>query len=156
MNVPSGCGQLSGTGAQVAAWGEEIALLFDREVGLVYPWSMDGGQGVRRNEGIDRFAPLILDCVRDTEKTALQNIVMRMPDKVCAVGLAALSEEQRREVYALIAAPKAARIEEEMRLESRRRTGALVRARIVRTFLSYFGRAPKMHGTIWVRPKRRA
>jgi len=80
---------------------------------------------------------------------------MRMPDKVCAMGLATLPAERRRELYALIAAPKAARIEEEIRLEARRKTSALVKARILRSFLSYFGRADRTPGTIWIRPKRR-
>ena len=79
---------------------------------------------------------------------------MRMPDKVCAVAFATLTEERRQSLYSLIAPPKAARIEEEIRLESRRRTSALVRGRILRTFLSYFGRARKAAGTIYIRPRR--
>jgi hypothetical protein len=97
----------------------------------------------------------IRECLEGTDATLLQNILMRMPDKVCAVGLAMLQVDQRRDLYALIAAPKAARIEEEIRLEARRTTSALVRARILRTFLSYFGRAARAPGTIWIRPKRR-
>jgi hypothetical protein len=79
---------------------------------------------------------------------------MRMPDKVCAVALASLSENQRLSVYPLIAGPKAARVKEEMRLEKARRTSPVVRARIVRTFLSYFGQATRTPGTIWIRPRR--
>jgi hypothetical protein len=93
-------------------------------------------------------------CVSGTSRTALQNILMRMPDKVCAVALATLSEAQQLSVYPLIAGPKAARIREEMRLERARRTSPLVQARIVRNFLSYFGQAARAPGTIWIRPRR--
>lgn len=97
---------------------------------------------------------VIWDCVSRTDRTTLQNVLMRMPDKVCAVAFADLTEERRKSLYSLIAGPKAARIMEEIRLESRRRTSALVRARILRTFLSYFGRARKTAGTIYIRPRR--
>ena len=93
-------------------------------------------------------------CVSGTGRTDLQNILMRMPDKVCAVALAALSESQRLSVYPLIAGPKAARVREEMRLERTRRTSPLVHARILKTFLSYFGKADRTPGTIWIRPRR--
>jgi hypothetical protein len=75
-----------------------------------------------------------------------------MPDKVCAVALATLPREKRLVVYSRIAGPKAARIEEEIGLEARRRTSGLVRARIIRSFLSYFGRARRVPGRIWIRP----
>jgi hypothetical protein len=100
------------------------------------------------------FASRIWDCVIRADKTTLQNVLMRMPDKVCAVAFATLTEEKRRSLYVLIAGPKTARIVEEIRLESRRRTSALVRGRILRTFLSYFGRAGKTGGTIYIRPRR--
>lgn len=100
-------------------------------------------------------ASVIRESLEGMEATRLQNILMRMPDKVCAVGLAALPAERRRALYALIAAPKVARIEEEIRLEARRKTSAIVKARILRSFLSYFGRAARTPGTIWIRPKRR-
>jgi hypothetical protein len=77
-----------------------------------------------------------------------------MPDKVCAVGLAALSPEEREPVYAVIAPQKALRIREEIRIEALRRTTALVHGRITRTFLSFFGKARSPGGRIWVRPKR--
>jgi hypothetical protein len=93
-------------------------------------------------------------CVSGTSRTALQNILMRMPDKVCAVAMATLSENQRLSVYPLIAGPKAARVAEEMRLERGRRTSPLVHARILRTFLSYFGQAARTPGRIWIRPRR--
>ncbi len=79
---------------------------------------------------------------------------MRMPDKVCAVGLAALGPEERDPVYALIAPQKAARIREEIRLEAMRRTTPLMRGRIIRSFLSYFGKARSPGGRIWIRPRR--
>lgn len=97
---------------------------------------------------------LVWDCVSGADRTVLQNVLMRIPDKVCAVALETLTEEKRQSLYALIAEPKAARIREEIRLESRRRTSALVRARILRTFLSYFGRAKKTTATIYIRPLR--
>ncbi len=99
-------------------------------------------------------APLIRACLSETGRTALQNILMRMPDKVCAVGLAALPPRERDPYFALMAPVKAARVKEEIRLEALRRTTPLVRGRIVRTFLSFFGRARKAPGTIWIRPIR--
>jgi hypothetical protein len=97
---------------------------------------------------------LIRACLRETDRTSLQNILMRMPDKVCAVALAALPAEEREPVYGLVAPQKALRIKEEIRIEALRRTTALVRGRITRAFLSYFGKARSPGGRIWVRPKR--
>lgn len=99
-------------------------------------------------------AAAVWDAVSATDATLLQNTLMRMPDKVCAVALATLPREKRLVVYSRIAGPKAARIEEEIGLEARRRTSGLVRARIIRSFLSYFGRARKVQGTIWIKPRR--
>jgi len=96
----------------------------------------------------------VWNAVSSVDAALLQNTLMRVPDKVCAVALSTLPREKRRVVYARIAGPKAGRIEEEITLESRRRTSALVRARIVRSFLSYFGRARKVPGRIWIRPRR--
>jgi hypothetical protein len=93
-------------------------------------------------------------CVSGADRTTLQNVLMRMPDKVCAVALSMLTETQRLALYPLIAGPKAARVREEMRLEKGRRTSPLVHARIVRTFLSFFGQATRTPGTIWIRPRR--
>jgi hypothetical protein len=75
-----------------------------------------------------------------------------MPDKVCAVALATLPLEKRFAVYSRIATTKAARIEEEIKLEARRRTSTLVRVRIIRFFFSYFGTARSTSSTIWIRP----
>jgi len=99
-------------------------------------------------------AEAVLACIEGADRTSLQNILMRMPDKVCAVALATLPRERRDTVYALVARPKAERIEEEIRLESRRRTSEMMRARIIRTFLSYFGRARSLPGRIYIRPRR--
>lgn len=99
-------------------------------------------------------AGLVWDAVSAADAALLQNTLMRIPDKVCAVAFAALPREKRMAIYARIAGPKAARIEEEIALESRRRTSALVRSRILRSFLSYFGRARKVPGRIWIRPRR--
>ena len=100
------------------------------------------------------LSALIWDCVSRADRTSLQNVLMRMPDKVCAVAFATLTKERQQSLYALIAGPKAARIVEEIRLESRRRTSALVRGRLLRNFLSYFGLARKAGGTIYIRPRR--
>jgi len=97
-------------------------------------------------------AAAVWNAVSSTDTALLQNTLMRMPDKVCAVALATLPREKRMVVYSRIAGPKAARIEEEIGLEARRRTSAFVRARIIRSFLSYFGRAWKVPGRIWIRP----
>jgi hypothetical protein len=97
-------------------------------------------------------AAAVWDAVSTAHTALLQNTLMRMPDKVCAVALATLPKEKRLVIYSRIAGPKAARIEEEIGLESRRRTSALVRARIIRSFLSYFGRASRVPGRIWIKP----
>ncbi len=99
-------------------------------------------------------ARLVRACLSQTGRIALQNILMRMPDKVCAVGLAALAPEERTPCYALMAPVKAARVKDEIRREALRRTTPLVRGRILRTCLSFFGRARKTPGTIWIRPVR--
>lgn len=95
-------------------------------------------------------------CLSGTDATTLQNVLMRIPDKVCAVALSALPEKERTATLARMAPIKAERIREEIRLEARRRTTALVRGRIIRAFLSYFGRARKPGGPIWIRPKKRS
>jgi hypothetical protein len=99
-------------------------------------------------------ADAVWNAVSAADAAHLQNTLMRVPDKVCAVALATLPREKRMLLYSRIAGPKAARIEEEIALETRRRTSALVRARIIRSFLSYFGRARKVPGRIWIRPRR--
>jgi hypothetical protein len=99
-------------------------------------------------------AGAIWDAVSATDGAALQNTLMRIPDKVCAVAFSALPREKRLMIYSRIAGPKAARIEEEITLLARRRTSPLVKAAIMRSFLSYFGRARKVSGTIWIRPRR--
>jgi hypothetical protein len=100
-------------------------------------------------------AEQVWDCVLRADPTSLQNILMRMPDKVCAVAFAVLGDDKREALYVLLAPTKAAGIREEIRLESRRRTSALVRARIIRTFLSYFGESKRTTARIWIRPKGR-
>jgi len=107
-------------------------------------------------QDLSREAAAVRQCLAGLGATALQNVLMRMPDKVCAVGLATLAEAERAPAYALMAPAKASRVKEEIRLESRRRTTALVRGRIIRSFLSYFGGAEKPGGSIWIRPKKRA
>ena len=99
-------------------------------------------------------AAAVWDAVSAADPAVLQNTLMRIPDKVCAVALACLPKEKRMLLYARIAGPKAGRIEEEIALETRRRTTALVHARIIRSFLSYFGRARRVPGRIWIRPRR--
>jgi hypothetical protein len=97
-------------------------------------------------------AAAVWDAVSSAPSALLQNTLMRIPDKVCAVALATLPKEKRLVIYSRIAGPKAARIEEEIALESRRRTAPRTRARIIRSFLSYFGGASGVPGTIWIRP----
>jgi len=99
-------------------------------------------------------AGAVWDAVWAADGALLTNTLMRIPDKVCAVALAVLPREKRLVIYSRIAGPKAARIEEEIGLGARRRTSALVRARIVRSFLSYFGGARTVSGRIWIRPHR--
>jgi hypothetical protein len=99
-------------------------------------------------------AAAVWDAVSAADGALLQNTLMRIPDKVCAVALAALPKEKRLALYGRIAGPKAARIEEEIAWVARRQTSAVVRARIIRSFLSYFGRARKVAGRIWIRPRR--
>jgi hypothetical protein len=95
------------------------------------------------------------DLLARTPSTTLSNILMRIPDKVCAAGFSALPEEVQRRLYALVGDTKAARIREEIRIEARRRTSAVARARLLRSFLSYFQhRAPKAPA-VWIRPIRR-
>ncbi len=119
---------------------------------------MEAGKRAGVRPGLKGPAPLVRECLRKTNATALQNILMRMPDKVCAVALSTLTPEERAPVYALIAPQKASRIKEEIRLEAMRSTTPLVRGRIMRTFLSYFGKARPAGGKagpIWIRPKKR-
>ena len=99
-------------------------------------------------------AGAVWDAVSSLDGAALQNTLMRVPDKVCAVALSTLPREKRMRLYSRIAGPKASRIEEEIALESRRRTSPVVRARIIRSFLSYFGKARRPAGRIWIRPHR--
>jgi len=97
----------------------------------------------------------IRDLVARTDATRLSNILMRIPDKVCAAAFATLPEATRARLYALLAPVKAERIREEIRIEARRRTSALAKARLLHSFLAYFApgaaRAPRM----WVRPIKR-
>ena len=100
------------------------------------------------------WAAAVTACVGGADQARLQNILMAMSDKVCAVALSTLREEQRDAVYALIAPAKARRIREEIRLESRRRTPLAVRDRIIRDFLRNFEAGPKPRPRIYIRPKR--
>jgi hypothetical protein len=119
---------------------------------------VEARQGTRLpdSQDVKPAAEQVWDAVRRADETSLQNILMRMPDKVCAVAFAMLNEERREALFQRVAPLKAARIREEMRLESRRRTSALVRARIVRTFLAYFGEGERPSARIWIRPKGRS
>ena len=96
----------------------------------------------------------IRDLINRTEKTRLQNTLMRIPDKVCAAALSALTERERAPLYALIAETKAARIREEIRLGSRRRMTPAVRARLLHSFVSYFTPGTTRGPGIWLRPIR--
>ncbi len=94
------------------------------------------------------------DLVSRTPATALSNILMRIPDKVCAAGFSTLPDDMRHRLYALTGNTKAARLREEIRIETRRRTSAAIRARLLRSFVSYFERPAPGAPTVWVRPVR--
>jgi hypothetical protein len=130
-------------------WRSPDFFLFDKDRKAVYRGSMED-----RQRGGHHGADLVKRALTGVDATALQNTLMRMPDKVCAAGFALLPPEERPPLYALLAPAKTARIEEEIRLEARRRTSALVRARLLRMFLSYFGAARATSGTIWIKPRR--
>jgi Mg/Co/Ni transporter MgtE len=95
------------------------------------------------------------DLVARTDATKLQNILMRIPDKVCAAGFSVISDTERARLYALVGEKKAARIREEIHIETRRRTSVTVRSRLVRSFLSYFDLRSPGAPKVWVRPIRR-
>jgi hypothetical protein len=119
---------------------------------------VEAGKRAGVHARVSSAGALVRKCLAGVDSTTLQNILMRMPDKVCAVGLASLAEEERLPAYALIAPTKALRIKEEIRLEMRRRTTPLMRGRIIRVFLSYFGKARASTGAtgpIWIRPRKR-
>ncbi len=100
------------------------------------------------------FLRAIRDHLARTEQTRLQNILMRIPDKVCAAAFSILSDHARERLLALVADAKASRIREEIRLEGRRRTSPLVRARLLRSFLSYFSHGAARAPRVWIRPIR--
>jgi hypothetical protein len=95
------------------------------------------------------------DLLARTPSTTLSNILMRIPDKVCAAGFSTLSDDLQRGLYALVGETKAARIREEVRIEARRRTTAAARARLVRSFLAYFQQRAPRAPAVWIRPIRR-
>ncbi len=99
-------------------------------------------------------AQAIRDLIRSTGRTALQNILMRIPDKVCAAALSSLGESERAPLYALMAGSKAGRIREEIRLGARRRMTPSVRSRLIRSFVSYFRAGPTRGPRVWLRPIR--
>ena len=102
---------------------------------------------------LDR-ARSIRDLIKRTDRTGLQNILMRIPDKVCAAALSLLAEAERSPLYALIADSKAGRIREEIRLGSRRRMTPTVRARLISSFAAYFRTGTTKGPTVWLRPVR--
>ena len=97
----------------------------------------------------------VRDLIARTDATRLQNTLMRIPDKVCAAGFSAVPEDVRDRLYHLLGNVKAARIKEEIRIESRRRTSPLVRSRLLRSFLSYFTASSPGAPRVWIRPIRR-
>ena len=88
----------------------------------------------------------IRDLISGTDATRLQNILMRIPDKVCAAAFPTLSDALQDRLYTLMGATKAARVREEIRIEARRRTSAAVRATTKRSIpkktLTHFIQAP--------------
>jgi hypothetical protein len=95
------------------------------------------------------------DLLARTPSARLSNILMRIPDKVCAAGFSALPDDTQNRLYALVGGTKAARIREEIRIEGRRRTSAVARARLLRSFLAYFEHRAPRAPSVWVRPIRR-
>ena len=95
------------------------------------------------------------DLLFRTPSAALSNILMRIPDKVCAAGFSALSDDVQRRLYALVGDTKAVRIREEIRIEARRRTSPVARARLLRSFLAYFEHRAPRAPSVWIRPIRR-
>jgi len=95
------------------------------------------------------------DLLARTPSAALSNILMRIPDKVCAAGFSALSDDMQDRLSALVGVTKAARIREEIRLEARRRTSPVARARLFRSFLAYFEHRAPRAPSVWIRPVRR-
>jgi hypothetical protein len=102
-------------------------------------------------------AALVERCLQGVYGVRLKTTLMLMPDKVCAVAFSQLGEQRRQSLYAVLGQAKADRIREEIRLEARRNTSALTRARILRAFAVYFrgpSRGRTGASTIWIRPKR--
>ena len=97
----------------------------------------------------------ILSVLQHTERAKLQNTLMRIPDKICAAALSALDAEARSAVYGLIGGAKAARIEEEIGLEARRRTSSTVKNKLVHSFFTYFEPEGKQTLRPYIRPTRR-
>ncbi len=98
---------------------------------------------------------MIRECVERTDQTQLQNILMRIPDKVCAIALCTLDEQMRFRLLGLIAPMKANRIAAEITLNARRRTSPSVQAKILKGFLSYFGEAESLKKPIYIRPRKK-
>ena len=61
------------------------------------------------------------DLMEAVNGATLSNIVMRIPDKLCAAAFSMLSDDVRDRLYEVIGTTKAARIREEIRIERRRR-----------------------------------
>jgi len=97
----------------------------------------------------------IRELLSGTDATRLQNILMRIPDKVCAAAFPTLPDALCDRLYALMGATKAARVQEEIRIEGRRRTSASVRARLLRSFLAYLTPGPTSAPRVWIKPIRR-
>jgi len=95
------------------------------------------------------------DLLSRTPSAALSNILMRIPDKVCAAGFSALSDDMQERLFTLVGDTKAARIREEIRIEARRRTSKVTRARLLRSFLAYFEHRPPPAPSVWIRPIRK-
>jgi hypothetical protein len=93
-------------------------------------------------------------CIGRTDEARLQNVLMAMGDKICAVALSTLAVERRESVLARIAPAKAKRVREEIRLESRRRTTPAVKERIIRAFLASFEARPPARPRVYIRPRR--
>jgi len=95
------------------------------------------------------------DLLAKTPSTTLSNILMRIPDKVCAAGFSVFPEDTQLRLFALVGEAKAGRVREEIKIEARRRTSAVSRSRLVRSFITYFEHRAPQAPSVWIRPIRR-
>ena len=100
----------------------------------------------------------IWNCIQKTPETQLQNALMRMPDRICAVSLSKLTDEQKDYIFSTMSPIKARRIREEIGYQRRLNIPEANYLKIVRSFLSLLGSGEKGNNTdlnIYIRPRKR-